>query len=86
MYIIAVYDVDAKRCSKMMKLCRRYLHHIQNSVFEGEITESNMQELRIKSKEIMQENDSFILFRSRSQTWLEKEILGTEKRSTDSFF
>ena len=33
MYIIAVYDVGEKRVAKMLKLCRRYLHWIQNSGF-----------------------------------------------------
>lgn len=85
MYVIAVYDVDASRCNKMKKLCRRYLHHIQNSVFEGEITESNLKSLKESSLRIMQEDDSFIIFTSRQEQWLDKEILGTEKRSTDNF-
>ena len=39
MYVIAVYDVSAERTVKMLKLCRKYLHWIQNSVFEGELSE-----------------------------------------------
>ena len=39
MYIILVYDIGEKRVAKMLKLCRRYLNWIQNSVFEGEITD-----------------------------------------------
>lgn len=39
MYVILVYDIDAKRVGKMLKLCRRYLNWIQNSVFEGELTD-----------------------------------------------
>ena len=35
MYVILVYDVDQKRTAKMLKLCRRYLSWIQNSVFEA---------------------------------------------------
>ena len=85
MYVIAVYDVDARRCNKMKKLCRRYLNHIQNSVFEGEITESKLKELKEYAKRIMQDTDSFIIFISRQQQWLDKEIIGTEKRSTDNF-
>ena len=50
MYVIVVYDVDQKRCGKMLKLCRSYLHHIQNSVFEGEITEGKLEELKIRAK------------------------------------
>jgi CRISPR-associated protein Cas2 len=86
MYIIAVYDVEQKRCGKMLKLCRSYLHHIQNSVFEGEITEARLEELKIKAKKIMNEDDedSLILFKSRNEKWLDREIIGTEKRSADN--
>ena len=39
MYVLLVYDIKEKRVGKMLKLCRRYLNWIQNSVFEGEISE-----------------------------------------------
>lgn len=83
MYVIAVYDVDQKRCGKMLKLCRGYLHHIQNSVFEGEITEAKLEELKIRAKKIMSDDDqdSLIIFKSRNEKWLDREIVGTEKRS-----
>ncbi|MEW6088596.1 MAG: CRISPR-associated endonuclease Cas2 [bacterium] len=86
MYIILVYDVDKKRCGKMLKLCRKYLHHIQNSVFEGEITEGKLEELKIKSKKIMkdEENDSLIVFKTRNEKWLDKEIMGKDKRPVDN--
>ena len=86
MYIILVYDMGEKRVGKMLKLCRRYLTWIQNSVFEGEITESKLKELQIEAKKIMDlEVDSLILFKSRNERWLEKEIVGAEKNSTDNF-
>lgn len=84
MYVIAVYDVGQKRVQKMMKLCREYLHHIQNSVFEGEITPGKYEELKVRAKEIMKKEDSFILFKTRDEKWMEKEIIGTEKRKTDN--
>lgn len=86
MYVIAVYDVDQKRCGKMLKLCRAYLHHIQNSVFEGEITEGKLEELKIKAKYIMkeEEEDSLIVFKSRNEKWLTKEIVGADKRAVDN--
>ena len=37
MYVILVYDVGEKRVGKMLRLVRKYLSWIQNSVFEGEI-------------------------------------------------
>ena len=86
MYVVVVYDVDKKRCGKMLKLCRGYLHHIQNSVFEGEITEARLEELKIKAKKIMEEEDedSLIVFKSRNEKWLEKEIVGADKRPVDN--
>lgn len=85
MYIILVYDIGEKRVAKMLRLCRCYLNWIQNSVFEGEITEVKLEELKIRSKEIMKENDSLIIFKSRDQKWLEKEIVGEERNTLDQF-
>jgi CRISPR-associated protein Cas2 len=86
MYVILVYDCGEKRVAKMLKLCRKYLNWIQNSVFEGEISEVKLKELKYKAKEIMdKETDSLIIFASRSEKWLDKEIIGTERSSTDTF-
>lgn len=86
MYVIAVYDVEAKRTAKMLKLCRRYLHWIQNSVFEGEITDVKLKELILEAKKIMDEqSDSFIIFKNRHSNWLDKEVIGMEKSNIDQF-
>jgi CRISPR-associated protein Cas2 len=86
MYVILVYDVGEKRVGKMLKLCRKYLHWIQNSVFEGEITEVKLRELTHLAKQIMdEETDSVILFKNRDEKWLNKEIIGSERSRTDNF-
>ncbi|MCB9017151.1 MAG: CRISPR-associated endonuclease Cas2 [Paludibacteraceae bacterium] len=86
MYVIVVYDCGEKRVAKMLKLCRRYLNWIQNSVFEGEISEVKLKELKYAAEEIMEkEEDSLIIFASRRNEWFEKEILGKERASTDNF-
>lgn len=80
MYIILVYDIEQKRVGKMLKLCRRYLNWIQNSVFEGELTEVKLKELLHEAKSIMNmEKDSIIVFKSRQEKWLEKQVIGKEK-------
>ena len=84
MYAIVVYDVDKKRVVKMLKLCRRYLHWIQNSVFEGEITEVKLKELVATANLIMDANDSLIIFKSRDNRWLEKEVYGKERNRPDN--
>jgi CRISPR-associated protein Cas2 len=81
-----MYDVNEKRTGKMLKLCRKYLNWIQNSVFEGEITEVKLKELKNRAALIMDnETDSLIIFKSRSERWLEKEIVGVERAETDNF-
>lgn len=85
MYVILVYDVDTKRVGKMLKLCRRYLNWIQNSVFEGELTEVKLKELIFEAKKIMKmEKDSLIIFNSRQEKWLEKQVIGKEKNDLDN--
>lgn len=80
MYIILVYDVSEKRVNKMLKLCRKYLHWIQNSVFEGELSESQIEELKYEALKIIDESeDSIIIFKSRNEKWLDKEIIGMER-------
>jgi CRISPR-associated protein Cas2 len=86
MYVIAVYDVGEKRVVKMLKRCRQYLNWIQNSVFEGEMTDVQLKELKYKAKDIMKEHeDSFIIFSSREQKWMDKQVVGKEKNSLDNF-
>ena len=79
MYVILVYDIGQKRVGKMLKLCRQYLNWIQNSVFEGEITEVKLKMLLADAKLVMdEENDSVIIFKSRNEKWLEKQVVGKD--------
>ena len=57
-----------------------------SSDLASEITEAKLEELKIKARKIMNEEDkdSLIIFKSRNEKWLEKEIVGTEKRPVDN--
>ncbi|WP_158210607.1 CRISPR-associated endonuclease Cas2 [Myroides phaeus] len=86
MYVILVYDISDKKVGKMLKLCRRYLNWIQNSVFEGEISEVKLKELLSEAKLFMdKDKDSVIVFKSREEKWLEKVVIGREKNDLDTF-
>ena len=86
MYVILVYDIGEKRVSKMLKLCRKYLNWIQNSVFEGEITEVKLKEMLSKARTIMDlDYDSIIIFKSREHKWLDKQIIGVAPSQIDNF-
>lgn len=82
MYIVLVYDVSqaengARRWSRIFKICKKYLTHIQNSVFEGELSKGQLAQLQNELKEyIDKELDSVIIFKSRQEKWLDKEFWG----------
>ena len=42
MFVILTYDVRQKRQSKTRKICKKYLYHVQKSVFEGYLTERQL--------------------------------------------
>lgn len=85
MYYIAVYDVNQKRVGKMLRLFRKYLHHIQNSVFEGELTDSDYLRLKSEAKQLMNKTEDSIIFFSMNGKYLERETLGTEKNEPTNF-
>lgn len=86
MYVIVVYDVGEKRVGKMLKLCRQYLCWIQNSVLEGELSETKLRELKIKMKNVIDEaEDSIIIFTNKLGYNMNKQILEKERMSTDNF-
>ena len=82
MYIVLVYDVSqeengARRWSRIFKICKKYLTHIQYSVFEGELSKGQLAQLQKELKEyIDKELDSVIIFKSRQEKWLDKEFWG----------
>ena len=85
MYVILVYDIAEKRVGKMLKLCRRYLNWVQNSVFEGELSDVQLKELLAAVKIIMDlDKDSIIIFKTRQEKWLEKMVVGKEKNDLDN--
>ena len=86
MYVILVYDFGEKRVNKMLKLCRKYLNWIQNSVFEGEISEVRLKELILQNEKfINKDEDSVIIFSGPSQKATNKQIIGKERCSFDVF-
>ncbi|WP_456455040.1 CRISPR-associated endonuclease Cas2 [Thermovibrio sp.] len=86
MFVILVYDAGEKRVQKFLKVCRKYLVHVQNSVFEGEITESQLRYLKSELESIMnREEDSVIIYKFRTRKYYERQTLGVSKPSSDDF-
>lgn len=75
-----------KRVGKALKICRRYLNWIQNSVFEGELSEAKLKMLLIEMKKLMKlKEDSLIVFSMRDEKLVKKKIIGVERGEIDPF-
>ncbi|WP_353685119.1 CRISPR-associated endonuclease Cas2 [Thermodesulfovibrio sp. 3907-1M] len=80
MKVILVYDINEKRVTKVLKTCRKYLNWVQNSVFEGEISEAKLVKLKMELKKIIHEDeDSVIIYTFRSAWYTNRETIGVKK-------
>ena len=80
MYVIIVYDAKEKRVSRYHKTLKRYLHAVQNSVFEGELTQGKLTKLK---QELMNINkhfeDSVIIYTFHNSKYIQRESIGEKK-------
>ena len=84
-YVIAVYDVAVKRNAKALKLFRRYLSWVQNSVFEGELSPSQLAELEAEAGKLLGDGDAVILYELRTRAYSERRVLGAERGTPGPF-
>jgi len=75
-----VYDINEERVNKVLKIGRKYLNWMQNSVLEGEITKAKFVKLKIELKRIIKvEEDSLIFYKLRTKKFFNRETMGKEK-------
>ena len=85
-YLIVVYDVEEDRVNKTRKILKKYFHWVQNSVFEGDITESKLERCKMElSKAIDLSKDSVYFYRLENRLNFKKDVLGVEKEITGNF-
>lgn len=85
MYVLIVYDVEVKRVSKVHKYLKRYLNWVQNSVFEGELTEAQLETVKAGLGRLLNdETDSTLIYTARDQRWLNREALGQQRGQKDN--
>lgn len=87
MFVILYYDVGEKRCSRMLKTCRKHMEWVQNSVFEGEVSEANFEKMISELKKIMKEDegDSLVLYKFRQMKYYERKVYGADKKGDLNF-
>lgn len=82
MYLVLTYDVEEERVTKVLKICRKYLNWVQNSVLEGEITVAKLEKLRYElDKTIEKSRDSVRFYILKDRSLVDIEILGQDKNS-----
>jgi len=80
MFVIVAYDVNVKRVAKVLKIGRKYLNWVQNSLLEGELTRAQFERLKAELKKAIDENeDSIVFYTLRRQQYMQKELIGLNK-------
>lgn len=75
-----VYDVNEKRVNKVLKVGRKYLTWVQNSVLEGEITMARYERLKYELRQVINEDeDSLIFYLLRTTRYTKRETIGIKK-------
>ncbi len=86
MYVILVYDVNVERVGKVCKYLKRYLPRVQNSVFEGELSDSKLATMKAGLfKQLDPREDSVLLWVFRDARWVERQTMGYEKLPVSNF-
>ena len=77
MFVIMAYDVNVGRVNKVLKIGRRYLNWVQNSLLEGELTTAQLTRLKVDLKKTIDEDeDSVVFYLLRRQQYVERQIIG----------
>jgi CRISPR-associated protein Cas2 len=84
MKIILVYDVNTKRVAKVLKFLRRFLTWVQNSVFTGDLTYSELKRLKKSLRKLIdEEEDSVVIYKLDDSVEIKEEILGIDKSDSE---
>jgi len=87
MYIILFYDIADKSIRakkensyKIRKEVEKYLTRVQFSVFEGEITPSDLKKLKAHLRKVADGDlDSIIIYESTRMNYTERVVIGVDK-------
>jgi len=82
-FVILVYDTLAERNPSVLKTCRQYLHWVQRSVFEGELSAAQYRSLtRELTAQIDIGYDSVRIYTTRVAEFIDKHTIGVSLAET----
>ena len=84
MFVIMIYDVNVGKVTKVLKIGRKYLNHIQNSALEGDLSAAQYKKLKYEiTRAINPEHDSVRFYLLRATQYMTVDKLGVPSRSGD---
>ena len=84
MYVIVAYDVAVERVNKVKSYLRTQLTWVQNSLFEGPITESRFMEIQKNLIDLIDPDyDCVIIYKFSDAKLFERKELGVKKGDPD---
>jgi CRISPR-associated protein Cas2 len=84
-FVLMVYDVDVDRVTTVLKIGRKYLEHIQNSVLEGEVSSAQYKRLKHEiERAIDPKRDSVRFYLLRTTQYMTVEKRGVPSRPGDA--
>jgi CRISPR-associated protein Cas2 len=82
-FVILVYDTLAERNPRVLRTCRQYLHWVQRSVFEGELSAAQYRSLTADlTAQIDTSYDSVRIYTVRAPEYIDKHAIGTSLAET----
>lgn len=71
----------------MLKACRKYLQWVQNSVFEGEVSDAGYEKMILELKTIIkiESEDSIVVYKFRHMKYYDRCVYGTDKKGDNKF-
>ncbi|MEK7433013.1 MAG: CRISPR-associated endonuclease Cas2 [Cyanobacteriota bacterium] len=85
-FVIITYDIEETRVNKVRKILKKYLYWSQNSVFEGEISDSLLEKCKSDLKKVIKTDyDSVYFYEIPNPNNIKKNVFGREKNLDDNF-
>lgn len=77
-YVVVVYDMQAERTRLALNFLRQYLTHVQNSVFEGEVTTGDLETISHELSDLLEPDESAIIYEVSSESYVDRTVIGED--------
>jgi CRISPR-associated protein Cas2 len=80
-------EVGKNRVARVFKICKKYFHHHQKSIFRGNITPSKLIKFKAELQSVVDEKLDFVsIIKLKNKHVFEEETLGTNEKPSESLF